>query len=139
MARFFIMNVKAGDACDPMEGPVVAEAQLKDEQSREFFISLAEADGLPNFFMTQSSTYEEQLCYDNMDDELIELLEESYFAGGAYEDVFRKKDPMWIDVFRYLTYLVRCRPEEEGTFIEATKGCWTDEIVIPLTDVEACA
>ena len=140
MANYFIMDAKAGVgeggmACGPVGGPIVAEAQLKNEAGQEFFISLAEVDGLPNFFKTDYSTFEEQLSFD-MSDEEIEMLDKSYMDAGEYEELLTDPDPEWIDVFRYLMYLVRCDTGKEKSFILATKGCWTNEIRIPMTDIE---
>ena len=140
MARYFIMNAKAGVgeggmACGPVAGPIVAEAELRNEAGQEFFISLAEVDGMPNFFKTGYSTFREQLTFD-MDDEMLEMLERSYVDTGEYEEILTDPDPDWIDVYRYLMYLVRGDSGMEKVFIEATKGCWTDEIRIPKTDIE---
>lgn len=140
MRRYFIMNAKAGTgdygmACGPVPGPVVAEVMLKNEGGEEFYMSLAEVDGIPNVFKTDKSTYNEQLKFD-MTDEYVEWLNDCFVDTGEYEDIFTEKDEDWFDVYRYLIWLVRCAPEEEDPFIEGTKGCWTDEITIPVSDVE---
>ncbi len=140
MAKYFIMDAKAGIgeggiACGPVSGPVVAEVQVRDEAGQECFISLAEVDGIPNVFRTDRSTFREQLTFD-MDDAMIEWLNDCYVDTGEYEEILTDPDPKWYDVYRYLIYLVRCDAGAERSFIDATKGCWTDEIRIPVSDIE---
>lgn len=144
MARYFIMDVKAGAgeggmACGPVSGPIVVEVQLKDEAGQEFYVSLADVEGIANFFKTDMSTYKDQLDFD-MDDEMIEMLDEHCLEAHEYKYIFQKKGSEWYDVYRYLIYLAHCYEDEAESYIQATKGCWMDEIRIPESEVEAtCA
>ena len=67
---------------------------------------------------------------------MIEWLNDCYVDTGEYEEILTDPDPKWYDVYRYLIYLVRCDAGAERSFIDATKGCWTDEIRIPISDIE---
>lgn len=116
MARYFIMNVKAGAgeggvACGPVSGSIVVEVQLKDEAGQECYVSLADVEGIANFFKTDMSTYKDQLDFD-MDDEMIEMLDEHCLVATEYKNIFQKPDPEWIDVYRYLIYLAHCYEDE---------------------------
>lgn len=141
MARYFIESVKCGvgeggSACGPMDGPVVAEVKVKSDENEEFYMSLAEVDGIPNFAKTAESTYDNQVNMD-FDDEAIEAFQKCQIDGiEDYYGIFDDKDSEWYQLYRYLIYIVRADWKECEKFQKKTKGKWLDEIEIPASDIE---
>ena len=52
---------EGGMACGPVGGADVAEAEFEDENGNVFWLSLAEFDGLPNFYRTDRPTFDFQI------------------------------------------------------------------------------
>lgn len=144
MARYFIEDVKCGVgtggmACGPVSGPVVGEAKVRDSDGKTFYFSLAEVDGYPNFFLTDRSTYNQQISSDISEEEL-EYLDENYYPSieGDYDVIFTTKEefnPM-LPLMKYLIYLVRADWEECERFQKETKGKYLDEFKTPPCDLE---
>ena len=141
MARYRVMEAKCGIgaggmACGPVAGPVVGEIKLADESGDEFYVCLAEVDGIPNWFRTDRSTIDEQLS-DEAEDDLYDYLNDNFMnTVGDYEDVFEDTDAELYQAYRYLIYLVTCEKEQEEPFIRSTVGKYLDEMVIPMSDAE---
>ena len=98
MARYRVLEAKCGVgrggiACGPVGGPVVAEIKLSAENGGEFYLCLAEVDGIPNWFKTDRSTIDEQLS-DEAVDELYDYLNDNYADIGEYEEVFDDTDAL---------------------------------------------
>ena len=139
MNRYYIEDIKCdigvgGIACGPVAGPVIAEAKVKSDDE-EFYMSLAEVDGIPNFFKTKESTYEMQLNQE-MTDEEVEVLQENYIKTEDYEEILSNKDSEWYSLFRYLIYIVRSDWDECERFLKETSGKYLDEIEVPFCDLE---
>ena len=86
MARYFIEDVKCGVteggfACGPVPGDVIAEVKVKTDTDETFYVSLAEVTGIPNFFKTERSTYDEQM-QTNISDKLVEYLNANLMGNG---------------------------------------------------------
>ena len=140
MTRYRVLEAKCGVgvggmACGPVAGPVVGEIKITDEDGDEFYLCLAEVDGIPNWFKTDRSTIEEQLS-DEADEEMYDYLNDNYADVGEYVDVFEDTDAELYQACRYLIYLVRCERDQEEPFIRSTVGKYLDEMVIPMSDVE---
>ena len=140
MARYRVLEAKCGVgaggmACGPVSGPVVGEIKLADESGKEFYLCLAEVDGIPNWFKTDRSTIDEQLS-DNEGPDLYNYLGDNYVDFGEYEDVFEDTEAEFYQACRYLIYLVRCERDQEEPFIRATVGKYLDEMEIPMSDAE---
>lgn len=145
MARYFIEDIRCdvgngGMACGPVSGPVVAEAKVKDDKGEAFFLSLAEVDGLPNFFQTAKSTYDMQISQE-MSDEDIDYLNDHYVDAGIegdYNNLFEmtEDDTDLLPLLRYLTYIVRADWDACKRFQEETKGKYLNEFEIPMSDLE---
>ena len=140
MARYRVLEAKCGVgtggmACGPVSGPVVGEIKLADESGKEFYLCLAEVDGIPNWFKTDRSTIDEQLS-DNGGPDLYNYLGDNYVDFGEYEDVFEDTEAEFYQACRYLIYLVRCERDQEEPFIMATAGKYLDEMEIPMSDLE---
>ena len=140
MARYRVLEAKCGVGrggitCGPVGGPVVAEIKLAVESGGEFYLCLAEVDGIPNWFKTDRSTIDEQLS-DEAEDELYDYLNDNYADIGEYEEVFDDKDAELYQACRYLIYLVRCERDQEEPFIRTTVGKYLDEMEIPMSDAE---
>ena len=139
MARYRVLEAKCGVgaggmACGPVGGPVVGEIKLADESGEEFYLCLAEVDGIPNWFRTDRSTIEEQL--EESSDEVFDYLNDHYTDAGEYVDVFVDTDAELYQAYRYLIYLVRCEMDQVDSFIESTEGKFLDEMEIPMSDLE---
>ena len=139
MARYRVLEAKCGVgaggmACGPVGGPVVGEINLADENGEEFYLCLAEVDGIPNWFKTDRSTIDEQI--EETSEEVFEYLNDHYIDIGEYVDVFDDPEAELYQACRYLIYLVRCERDQEEPFIRATVGKYLDEMEIPMTDEE---
>lgn len=115
---------------------VVGEVCLSSPNGGECYVTLAEADGMAEFYRTEESI---QSALVEMEDE--SLLDRLYarnclLAAGEYEDVFTHPDERWQQVFRYLIYLVRCERGEEERFLSDTVGKPLEKDRIPPSDVE---
>ena len=85
MARYRVLDAKCGVgaggmACGPVGGPVIGEVKLADESSEEFYLCLAEVDGIPNWFKTDRSTIDEQI--EETSEEIFEYLNDHYIDIG---------------------------------------------------------
>ena len=139
MARYRVLEAKCGVgvggmACGPVGGPVVGEIKLADENDEEFYLCLAEVDGIPNWFKTDRSTIDEQIK--ETSEEVFEYLNDHYLDMGEYVDVFDDPEAEFCQACRYLTYLVRCERDQEEPFIQSTVGKYLDEMEIPMSDLE---
>ena len=139
MARYRVLEAKCGVgtggmACGPVSGPVVGEIKLADESGKEFYLCLAEVDGIPNWFKTDRSTIDEQI--EETSEDVFDYLNDHYIDVGEYVDVFDDPEAELYQVYRYLIYLVRCERDQEEPFIRATAGKYLDEMEIPMSDLE---
>lgn len=139
MARYRLLEAKCGVgrggfACGPVAGPVIGEIKLEDEKGNRFYLNLTEVDGIPNWFRTDRSTIDDQL--EESSEEVFDYLNDNYIDVGEYEDVFADPEAELYQVYRYLIYLVRCKMEEEESFIQSTVGKYLDEMEIPMSDAE---
>ena len=139
MARYRVLDAKCGVgaggmACGPVGGPVIGEVKLADESGEEFYLCLAEVDGIPNWFKTDRSTIDEQI--EETSEEIFEYLNDHYIDIGEYVDVFDDPEAELFQAYRYLIYLVRCERDQEEPFIQATVGKYLDEMEIPMSDEE---
>lgn len=139
MARYRVLEAKCGVstggmACGPVGGPVVGEIKLADESGKEFYLCLAEVDGIPNWFKTDRSTIDEQI--EDTSEEVFEYLNDHYIDIGEYVDVFDDPEAEFYQACRYLTYLVRCERDQEKPFIQSTVGKYLDKMEIPMSDLE---
>lgn len=139
MIRYKVLAAKSGVgaggfACGPVSGPVIGEIKIADENGSEFYLCLAEVDGIANWFKTDRSTIDDQLLGD--DESLYDYLNERVLPLGEYEDVLEEKEDELYQAYRYLIYLVRCKTEEAEPFVQVTVGKYLDEIEIPMSDVE---
>ena len=126
MARYFIEDVncgvtEGGMACGPVDGSVIAEVKVKTDANETFYISLAEVIGVPNFFKTDRSTFNEQM-QDDLPEELVEYLNSHLMGFIDYVDIYGNPDMEYRDLLRYISYIVRSSWEECKPFMEATKG-----------------
>jgi len=139
MVRYKVLEAKCGVgaggmACGPVGGPVVGEIKLADESGEEFYLCLAEVDGIPNWFKTDRSTIDEQI--EETSEEVFEYLNDHYIDIGEYVDVFADPEVELYQAYRYLIYLVRCERDQVEPFIRSTVGKYLDEMEIPMSDDE---
>lgn len=138
MKRYYIESVKSGIgeggmACGPVSGPVVAEAKIKTDLGEVFYLSLAEVMGIPNFYKTEKSIYDILV---NEDDDAIEAIQEKFVDTGDYNDIFKKQDEEWYQLYRFLIFIVRVDWEEFEKYNDAKVDKYIDEMYIPASDVE---
>lgn len=142
MAKYLIEEVKldqgkGGMACGPVSGPVIGEVKVKGTDEKEFYLSLAEVDGLANFYKTERSTIKDQLN-DDWTDEFLHYMNDHFLDDvGDYYDLFEKcREDELYEVYRYLIYLVRSEEKDVQPFIKKSVGKYADEIDIPVSDIE---
>lgn len=141
MARYLIESVqygeaKGGMACGPVPGPIAAELKLRTDSGKEFFMTLAEYDGSPNFYRSAESTFELHIKPEDVTQEQINMLDSHYMSAGCYEDIFEEQDPEWYQLYRYLIYLVRGDEKSCRRLVRRSKGKYLDEIEVPASDIE---
>ena len=141
MAKYLIEKVKngidrGGMGCGPIPGTVTCEVLFKNEDDSSFYMSLAENEGFPNFYITDKSTFDEQMNGD-WSNEFIDFMNAHYVEQiDDYSEVFKKTDDKHYQLYRYLTYMVRCESGAEEVFAAETTGKYLDEIIIPDSDLE---
>ncbi len=141
--RLFIVSARCGVgddgiACGPVSGPIVAEVKVREEGGGEFFMSLAEVEGIPNFVKTPVSTFDFQKNM-NMDPEMLQLIRDNniQFDDSVYSAVFEHPEYAYYDLYRYLIFLVRAGLDEVDEFLPKEEvNRYLDEIEIPKSDVE---
>lgn len=138
MSRYLIEDIKYGEceggfACGPVDGPIVAEAKIRTDAGEEFYLSLADVVGLPNFYKTPVTTFEQQL---NMDEAIIDIMDAGFIETGDYDEIFEKRDPEWFQLYRYLIFFVSESEYECDKFAKLTVGKYIDEIEIPASEYE---
>ena len=139
MTRYYIESAKygvgeGGFACGPVDGPVVAEIKVKTD-NEEFYMSLAEVYGIPNFYKSNESVYN-FLMNPELDEEAIENVNQYFIEIGDYDEIFERKEDKWFELYRYLIYVVRADYGECEQFIDSTKNNYIDDIDIPFSDIE---
>lgn len=139
MANYFIEEVFYGEgegglACGPVCGPSVSEVKVKTDAGESFYLSLADIEGIFQFFKTDVSTFEMQLT---MSDEFLKYTD-CCADGGDHMEFFeeKKEDLDWFKLCRYLIYLVRENSRTADQYVKETKGKWLDEIDVPMSDIE---
>jgi len=144
MAKYQIKDVKCGvvdggvGPCGPGPGVVVAEVELKSDAGETVFLSLAECDGIPNFYKTETSVYDKHF-EDPIDMDFFDKLNEDGFVDGlgcGYEEFFEESDYELYQEFRYLVYVARSDWDEIDRFKAETVGKWIGDFEIPKSDVE---
>ena len=148
MKKLVVEDVKVGVseggmACGPVPGSVIAEACIRDlEEGTEKFYSLSEVDGIPNFCITDESTYDRQI--EEVDDEEFwDMLSAHCVEGiGDYQDIFdnqeemERQDPEHLLIWKYLIFLVRADEDEVEKLKAASVGKCLGDFEIPISDVE---
>ena len=135
MERYLIESAKCEIAGSTLCSAVVAEVKLCPEEGEPFYLSLAEVEGMAQFYRSAESTFELQVHPADCG-EAGKILEKNLLWAGEYDELFSKNDPVWLPLYRYLIYVVRSAWEDCNAFIAATEGHYLDEISIPTSDVE---
>lgn len=140
MKRYLIEEAKygvgnGGIACGPVDAPIVGEVKIRVE-GETIFYTLAEACGLPNFYISDESYFKKLLDMD-VDEEEIEKINEHFVATGDYDEIEENREKEWYEIYRYLVYVVRSDYDACDQFIEETQGKYLDEITIPDAEWES--
>lgn len=98
-----------GIACGPVPGSVIAEAGFKKPDGEEFFIVCAEVMGIPNFYKSDRSTFDEHVAMDNareeFDEDIQDYLMSCYIDGiGEYDEIFENKDIVFKDYVKRIEH-----------------------------------
>lgn len=149
MGRYMVNDVKCGVAdggvaCGPVSGAVNVSVNISDGE-KNYWISSAEFEGIPNFYITDDDIFD-GLMNPFENDEFIEFMNESFvdeFEGislGEYQDIFESikensGNPA-VALIRYMILLTRCSMEELDAFLNMAKGKYIDDLEIPASDVE---
>ena len=156
MTRYLIEEAKCGVTdgalmpCGTMPGHVMVAVKFKEfregEEKPAQWLSLAEAEGYPNAYLSDKDIFDRLMEEDMEDTEFDEYLDEHYleeFNGIAvydYADLFEsiQEDPdnPAAPLIRYAVALVRCAMEDVDDLIRMAKGRYADELDIPMSDVE---
>lgn len=149
MKKLFVEDVKVGVskggmACGPVPGHVVAEVCLRAEEDGTVkYYSLAEVEGIPNFFETDVSTFDRQIEDDGDDEEFWDMLSE-HIAGdfSDYRGFFDNQeemelhDPEHMLIWKFLIYLVRSDWDEIEQMKAVSIGKCLGDFEIPVCDLE---
>ncbi len=147
MKRYLIEEAKCGltgggFACGPVAGSVVVTVRFNDGGGSRW-LTVAECDGIPNFFLLDRDVHDKAV---EEDDETLEWMGNYFthdFDGvevGDYFDMFagfdeNPENPA-IPLIRYIIALLRCAMDELDGLIEMGVGKYADELDIPVTDIE---
>lgn len=148
MKKLFVEDVKVGVsrggmACGPVSGSVVAEVCIRDlEEETVKYYSLTEVEGIPNFFETDVSTYDQQI--EEVDDEEFwDMLSEHTASDFTdYVDVYANQeemelhDPDHLLIWKYLIYMVRADEGGVEQLKAKSVGKCLGDFEIPVCDVE---
>lgn len=152
MGRYLIKDVKCevsngGMACGPVGGSVAA-AVLFEHDGEEQWLHAVEVEGMLNVFIMKDDIYD-VLLKDDYDEEYVEKLEATtghevagVMLSGDYCDIICElydneeltdSDKSFI---RFVLAIVRCDWDEVRILQKNAIGRYTDDLMIPLTDVE---
>ena len=140
MERYLIMNARVDQCCGgPDAAIIIGEVELKAPNSKPFFFTISECDGMPMIYRTGISTFDWWMDPDTYSDELDKLQEAgSLYESDGYSELFDNHDDIeCYEGLRYLIYLIRANWDETESFIAQTKGKFLDEVEIPKSDVPA--
>lgn len=151
MKRYFIEEAKFGESeggisCGPVSGSLIATVKYT-ESGKTQWLSMAEYDGFPNFYLADKDIHDELVKEDLEDENFVDYTNslaidefDGVQIGGEYEDLFAvlSEDPEnpAVDLIRYLIALIRCDEDDLEGLIQMAKGKYADEIDIPVSDVE---
>ena len=114
--RYKVMDAKCDYSGGALAGVVIGEIKLLDNNGNVTYMCNSEVDGLPNWFMTDRSTFEEQMDLDSFDnDDFMSYMDTHSMGLGNYDEALADKNSEWHTALRYLTYLVRCSYEDMDT------------------------
>lgn len=152
MGRYLIKEVKCdttngGMACGPVFGAVVASIQFENE-GEEKWLHVVEVEGMPNTYINKEDIFD-VLVQDNYGADFIEDLESSsddtiggIVLTGDYGDIIyelvdgesaSEEDKSFI---RFVLAIIRCDWDVIKELKDTAIGHYTDEINIPISDVE---
>ncbi len=150
MKRYLVEEAKCGVtrggwACGPVPGNVVVTIKFKANNKSRWF-SIVEFDGMPNYFLSDTDGHN-ILMEEEGNDAFMAFSEKNSISsldgidlGGDYESLFSNisEDPdnPVVPLLRYAVALVRCDMDEVEELIEMAQGRYTDELDIPVSDVE---
>ncbi|WP_027207189.1 hypothetical protein [Butyrivibrio fibrisolvens] len=149
MGKYYIDDVKCGlekggMACGPGFGTVVASVKVS-VGSKTFWLTNAEVEGLPSFYMSDEDIYD-RLINISADDDFIDYLDQCFidsFEGiklreydEMMESIKKNEGNPAVSLIRYIVLLTRCEMEEVDGLVALVKGKFVDEVEIPASDVE---
>ena len=151
--RYYILNVKCGVsdggmACGPVQGVVTGAVQFRKDDDNPMWLTLSDAEGLANFYLTSEDVYDRILEED--DDEFFDELNDKYFITefdgisfgdeGDFDEILQdieaNQDKPAANLVLYLIAIVRCGWDELPGLVEAGKGKYADEIDLSGYEVE---
>ena len=147
MKRYLIEEAKCGltrggFACGPVPGSVVVTVRFNDGSGSRW-CTVAECDGIPNFFLLNRDVHDKAVEEDEKTLEWMGAYFTHDFDGvevGDYFDMFAgfAEDPekAAIPLIRYIIALLRCAVDEVDGLIETAVGKYADELDVPVTDIE---
>ena len=125
---------------------MVVTVQFK-EGSKTQWLSLVEAQGIPNVYLSDKDVHEALVAEAFDDEEFTQYMNEHFigeFNGIEFDDDYSTtfesiaEDPEnpAVPLIRYLIALVRCDMDTVEDLIRMASGKYADEIDIPVSDVE---
>ncbi len=152
MSKYLIKEVKCevangGMACGPVGGPVVT-AILFEHDDEEQWLHAVEVEGMLNVFIMKDDIFD-VLIKDDYDGDYVEKLETEtgheiagVMLSGDYCDIICElydneeltdQDKSFI---RFVLAIMRCGWDQVRELQTAAIGRTTDELAIPMTDIE---
>ena len=149
MKKFLVEDVKVGSskggvACGPVSGSVIAEVCLRDvEDGNVKYHCLTEVEGIPNFFETDISSFDQQIEDDPDNEEFWEMLSEhsvgeycDYYDYFDHWEEIELHDENHLLVWKLLVYLV-CSDSEKAEKMRAECiGKYLGDFEVPVSDYE---
>ena len=151
MKRYLIKEAKCdvtkgGMACGPVGGNVVVSVTISDAEKTQY-LSMVEAAGIPNFYLTDHDIFDDLVKEDFEDEAFTEVMVASYISNfegidvsdeyvGMLRDMYKDLENPAVPLLRYIIVLARCPMEDVEKLISMASGKYADEIEIPVSDVE---
>ena len=130
MARYFVESIKSGIGNMGFDGPVVSEVKFSDGE-KEFFLCLVEVEGMPNYYLTDESTFDVHMGKEEWDEDL-----EPIDCAESYTEILENEDNELLPLYKFLAYVVRSDWNVFDLYKNKAIRKFIDEMDIPEIDFD---
>ncbi len=152
MSRYLIEQVRrkkvdGGIACGLVAGYSCTSIKYRKDNNQSLWLELDEADGIPQFYLSDEDHLDIHANLDASDEEIDALNKECIdeFDGISlsedYNDYYnqftesQKNNPA-TNLLRYIICVTKCSDDKLTRLIDLATGKYADEITVPLSEEE---